>query len=237
MAYRVVKYPSKQRKCVRMENKKIQITDFDKAHSYLQINTVKGFKYIDRAGELVNFFHRDNTPPQFNMNMQGLVIRTPFKGVSDFKISSDSVWMKCEPSLSSADTIATFSEKSSSVLEILEVSDLNRIGWRTEFLYIINDEKKYAGFFERLVQVAGIGEAEINSKITTGSDLKAYLRFSPALRRADNKQILVFDIDVYKEGTLKNTEIKSTLIQFWDYVKDENGFFKTVNGFVEKLNA
>ena len=28
--------------------------------SFFQINTIKGFKYVDRAGEIVNAYHKNN---------------------------------------------------------------------------------------------------------------------------------------------------------------------------------
>ena len=219
--------------------KHLQITDFEKQESFLQVNTIKGFKYIDRAGELVNFFHSpDNKPPKFNMNMQGLVLSAPEPGIQEFKISPDNIWMKGDPKLDAIHTISTFNEKALAVLKILEVNEISRIGWRTVFSYLFDDEEKLKAFFNKLLQIPGIGESEIHAKLETGKDFKAHLRFFPAVKASDNKKFLIFDIDVYKEGSaLKVSDLKPSLTSFWDYIKSPDGFFRTVNGFAEKFNG
>ena len=51
-----------------------KINNLVNAESFLQVNFVKGYKYVDRAGEIVNYFHTsDKKAPNFVMNLQGLI--------------------------------------------------------------------------------------------------------------------------------------------------------------------
>ena len=62
--------------------------------SFLQINTIKGFKYVDRAGEIVNAYHKNNLPPQFLMGQNGLVIGQPKDKIDELKVTAQIIWAK-----------------------------------------------------------------------------------------------------------------------------------------------
>ena len=62
--------------------------------SFMQINTVKGFKYIDKAGEIVNQYHTENIVPNFEMNLNGLIIKEPKSKIYELKITSQMIWAK-----------------------------------------------------------------------------------------------------------------------------------------------
>ena len=51
------------------------ITDLKLQNSFYQLNLIKGFKYVDKAGEIVNLYHNGNKPPEFNM---GFKVRISF---------------------------------------------------------------------------------------------------------------------------------------------------------------
>jgi len=60
--------------------------------SFIQINTIKGFKYVDRAGEIVNAYHKNNSAPQFQMGLNGLVIEQPKDKIDELKINAQVIW-------------------------------------------------------------------------------------------------------------------------------------------------
>jgi hypothetical protein len=51
-----------------------KLNKLNNPESFIQINMIKGFKYIDNAGENVNAYHKNNPAPQFNMGLNGLII-------------------------------------------------------------------------------------------------------------------------------------------------------------------
>ncbi len=77
-----------------MSNKIQKISKLKRSESFIQINTVKGFKYIDRAGEIVNLYHKKNVPPPFNMGLNGLVIDQPKDKIAELKVTPQMIWMK-----------------------------------------------------------------------------------------------------------------------------------------------
>ncbi|MDP2933714.1 MAG: hypothetical protein Q8N81_06325, partial [bacterium] len=54
-----------------------KLNKLNNPESFIQINTIKGFKYVDKAGEIVNAYHKKNAAPQFAMGLNGLVIEQP----------------------------------------------------------------------------------------------------------------------------------------------------------------
>ena len=69
-----------------------KINKLKSIESFVQVNFVKGYKYVDRAGELVNFFYIDDAP-KFAMNLRGLTIYTPNQKIEEIKVSSESFWV------------------------------------------------------------------------------------------------------------------------------------------------
>jgi hypothetical protein len=55
--------------------------------SFIQVNTIKGYKYVDRAGEIVNFYYKNNSAPKFIMGLNGLSIEEPKEKIDELKIT------------------------------------------------------------------------------------------------------------------------------------------------------
>jgi len=71
-----------------MSDKIKKIGKLSYAESFLQLNTIKGYEYIDRAGRIVNEYHTpEDNPPEFIMSLEGLVIRNPKPKIIELKVS------------------------------------------------------------------------------------------------------------------------------------------------------
>lgn len=117
-----------------MNSKISSIGDLKNIESFLQINFIKGYKYVDRAGEIVNKFHKSNLPPAFQMNLEGLIIENPEDLVKSVKISSNVFWAHFnEPN--SFEWIENYFTKNSNIItNLLDVTEVSRIGWRNHFI-------------------------------------------------------------------------------------------------------
>lgn len=110
--------------------------------SFIQANFVKGYSYIDKAGELVNKFHINDKPPIFSMNLDGLVILDPDEKTKEIKISPLNFWAHyVNPN--SLDQIAhIYSEKMDLIHETLRPEGYSRLGWRNYFIAELDSEAK-----------------------------------------------------------------------------------------------
>ena len=104
-----------------MNNMIQKLNKLKNPESFIQINTVKGFKYIDKAGEIVNIYHRKETVPVFSMNLNGLAIQTPKEKINELRITPQIIWMKFTE-IDSLDMILNlFNTESESILDILVI--------------------------------------------------------------------------------------------------------------------
>lgn len=120
--------------------KKIQ--NLNNAESFLQVNFLKGYKYIDKAGEIVNYFYKNNIEPKFSMNPQGLDIFEPEEGVDAMKITPKTFWAHFLQPGSFEQVENFFSSEFIEIMRILEIEKVSRIGWRNYFVYEFNTDKQ-----------------------------------------------------------------------------------------------
>ena len=80
--------------------------------SFIQVNTIKGFKYVDKAGEIVNAYHKNNSAPQFQMGLNGLVVEQPKDKIDELRVTAQVIWAKFSE-INSLDLISTLFAKES----------------------------------------------------------------------------------------------------------------------------
>lgn len=110
------------------------ITDLKLLYSFYQINLIKGYKYIDKAGEIVNLYCKEVKPPDFDMGLSGLNIKHPTKYIEVIKYSSDRMWIKFI-NTDTVDQVAQFIKEPISIIkDVQEIKNVSRIGIRNIFL-------------------------------------------------------------------------------------------------------
>ena len=211
-----------------------KLGELKKIKSFIQINTIKGFKYVDRAGEIVNRYCKNDKAPEFVMNLQGLNIKKPIEKISEIKISSNVIWCFFEEIDTFDSLIYLFNTESSNILEILDINKVSRIGWRNHFVYEcknIEEQKKYLNKF----QISdNLKMYNISFKIDTKKDFEANLFIQPVVKEDKEYKTygLFFDIDIYKCGEIDIDNIKNILSEYNSYLKDNEGFLKILNEIV-----
>ena len=207
-----------------------KLNKLNNPESFMQINTIKGFKYIDKAGELVNLYHKNNTAPQFSMGLSGLLINEPKDKIDELKITSQVVWAKFTK-IDSLDMISSlFAKETEQILKILEVEKVSRIGWRNYFVYEFQDKAKQDEYLKKFTAIDNAKPSILRFEIETGKDFGANLIIQPVVKNDTNKTPgVLFDVDVFKNGEIEAKDTSSILKSFRQYLADENGFLNVVN--------
>jgi len=202
--------------------------------SFIQINTIKGFKYIDRAGEIVNAYHKNNSAPQFQMGLNGLVIEQPKDKIEQLKVTAQVIWAKFSE-IDSLDSISNlFAKESESILKILEVDKVSRIGWRNYFVYEFINKEKQEGYLKKFTVIQDTKPTIIRLEIKTGKDFGANLTLQPVIKNDRNKTPgILFDVDIFQNGEFEPEDISRLLKEFRQYLANENGFLSVVNNTFE----
>lgn len=198
--------------------------------SFIQVNTIKGFKYVDRAGEIVNAYHRNNSAPQFQMDLGGLIIVRPIDKIEELKITSQVIWAKFSD-IDSLDFIATlFSKEAENILNILEVEKISRVGWRNYFVHEFLNKEKQKEYLEKFAVIENTKPSVIRLEVKTDKDFNANLVIQPVIKNDTEKTHgILFDIDIFQNGEIEPKNISKLLREFRQYFTDENGFLNLVN--------
>lgn len=198
--------------------------------SFIQINTIKGFKYIDKAGEVVNKYHHKETAPVFSMGLNGLVIQTPKEKISELKITPQIIWMKFTEIDSLDMVLNLFNTESKSILEILDIDTVSRVGWRNYFIHEFNNQESQEKYFKNLTKFKNGSLAIARFDIDTKKDFKANLMIQPVIKNDENKTPgVLFDIDIFQTGKITNADISKVLNNFKEYLKNSADFLTILN--------
>lgn len=200
--------------------------------SFLQINTIKGFKYVDKAGELINHYHLDDKIPQFRMDLNGLIISNPIEKIDEMKISSEVIWAK-STEVDSLDMVSRiFTNNAQTILSILEVDKISRIGWRNHFVFEFSNREKQVQFFQRLLSINNdnFKLGVINFKIMTDKIFEVNLLLQPVIKNDEKRTPgVLFDVDIYQTKDLQVDTIRQIFKNFRSYLSDSDGFLNIIN--------
>lgn len=192
--------------------------------SFIQVDFLKGYKYVDKAGELVNSYYIDDQEPQFSMSMAELQIK-PLDGVTEeVKISPKAFWSHyLLPN--SLDQIATsFQKNTERVLKILEVETIKRIGWRNYFIYELgeNQEAEREQILGKFALDTGLTLENMTFK-TSHNEYKFNVTITKASRKSEShRPAILIDIDIYQdELNIRPNEISKKMDVFRKELQDK----------------
>jgi hypothetical protein len=217
-----------------MKNIINKIGNLKNSQSFFQINTIKGFKCIDKAGEIINYYHNGDKPPIYQMNhLNGLlIIYTPKVKIDTLRVTSEAICAKFSD-VDSLDSISDiFVKESEEIMKILEIKTFARIGWRNNFIYEVGDRTNLSKVYEYLNKYSTDGNlkvSDIKFEIETKTDFKAVLIVKAVIKNDNNTVGLLFDIDTYKAEAMNISEITKYIDKFKTYLRAEDKFIKIVN--------
>ena len=207
-----------------------KLNKLNNPESFIQINTIKGFKYVDKAGEIVNAYHKKNIAPQFAMGLNGLVIEQPKDKIDQLKVTAQVIWEKYSE-IDSLDMILNlFSADAEKILKILEVEKISRVGWRNYFVYEFPSKEKQDEYLKKFTVIDNTNPSLVRLEIKTGKDFSANLMIQPVIKNdTDKTHGVLFDVDIFQNGEFEIQNISKSLKEFRQYLADENGFLSVIN--------
>jgi hypothetical protein len=198
--------------------------------SFIQADFVKGFKYVDKAGEIVNMFYEGNTPPVFEMNLNGLTIQNIDKQTREIKISPFSFWAHFTEPGSLYDIFSLFEKKLEAIVPILSPAGFRRLGWRNYFVHEFSSEKEREKVLikflpNKLLEFNEISLTSKTEKISSQISIKKVFKKSPSKTAA-----LLLDVDhfISYEDSVDLRRIEADLREIKSYL-DSQDFLGVVN--------
>ncbi|MFC1616103.1 hypothetical protein ACFL21_03100 [Patescibacteria group bacterium] len=195
-----------------MSNDLKKINNLNLAESFLQVDFIKGFKYIDKAGEIINAFHQGNKAPFVSgIGIEGLIINDPDSNTKTVKVSPSMFWAHFLSPGSLDLANSQFEEKLGIIFDILDIEKIKRIGWRNYFIKEISNEverdkitKKFSPSDDIVFQ-GGLFSCELK-------DIEINIRINK-VQKDDATPALLFDIDCYQknEDGIKVEEVNAKL--------------------------
>lgn len=181
------------------------ILSFDKlqkhANIFIQLNLLKGYQLLDRSGAIINLFYKDNKPPIFHMDQNGLVIAEPAIGIQSLTINvqNQSIHAALLYDESFNTIIDEFIKKVKAITEVLGVESVIRSGLRTSFTHYFENEQDFKNYFEERIGLKDFINASIVLKTKVNDDYLAKVSIVPIENTIDGKKGVLFDTDIYSE--------------------------------------
>ena len=181
-----------------MSSEITKITKLNITESFLQVNFEKGYKYVDKAGQLVDSFYLGDIEPEFNMSSNGLILRHKEGVFEEVKINPKNVWVHYK----SPDTLDMIANNYLDILKrvcvTISADNFSRVGWRTYFVKEFNTQEDRDKVLQKfslhksLQFKTGIFEGEVNN-------FSMNFFVSKVLVESGEDRGLLIDIDLYKK--------------------------------------
>ena len=197
-----------------MSKKKIKkINNLKNAESFLQINYIKGNKYVDKAGEFINELYDGEKEPLHALTPTGAVIQLNEK--EEVKVGPLNLWIHFVNPDSLEIQKQRFIDIFEKVDSIFTPGKYTRIGWRIYFIFEYDETPKilstdfYGGDFE---------EISFRKKI---GDISLRINISKVVNNETNQNAIRFDIDFYKKLDAQDINITADLSEILVAIKSE----------------
>lgn len=206
--------------------------------SFMQINYLHGFKFIDRAGELVNLFYTEKQEPPYQMTQRELVIKEKIDDFRSYKIAVNNLWYHDSNPQNLGNLSDIFIKKSEDILKILEINEITRIGWRNYFVYEFQSLEDKNKIFSKLTFLESLELLNLCFKKSI-NDYFCNFNIQGAEKQDRTKTpAIIFDVDcfnIYKE-TIRQEDIIGELKAMKDlFYSDE--FLVVINSILNPMEA
>ena len=203
------------------------ITDLKLQDSFYQLNLIKGFKYIDKAGEIVNLYYEGDKPPNLNVGIDGLYLKSPEEYIEVLKYSSDRLWMKFDK-INTIDQVIQFIRKPINITkDIQKVEIISRIGWRNIFLIeLINTQE--VNNIEKILEIIP-NTNTLSFRIThSKNEIKSVIEIELLVsKKEENKKALQINADAFIQENIKIDDVAKRTKEIMQYFK--NDFIELIN--------
>jgi hypothetical protein len=108
------------------------MTDTILAKVFCQVDTVRGFRYLDDAGKIMNRYA--DAFPDFNVGITGLTMKNPGGVIEELRVSATQIWIAFDHPPDSDDLRRDAVAHLLSIADLIGVSHAKRFGLRTHRL-------------------------------------------------------------------------------------------------------
>jgi hypothetical protein len=118
----------------------MRLADLTLADAFFQVNLVKGYRYLDTAGRIMNDF--DDRFKEMEVGLQGLNMRAPADPedhLLEMRISAEQIWLHYGVGTPWTELRQEIPRLVERIAGVLEVSSFKRRGFRTMLLYPVED--------------------------------------------------------------------------------------------------
>lgn len=205
-----------------MNNVVNRISDLKMHESFIQVDIFKGYIYLDKEGDVINSFFKNNEPPKFTVAGDGITFLNTDNVTDELKVTTNSIWGHYK-SFDTLDQVSTsFSNNFNKVMSAVGFKQFTRIGWRTYFVkeYSTVDEVKEV--MKKLSKIDGeITNVLFKKELPDGLKLNGSVL--PVLRKEEGTYGILIDLDCFiRFDEPENViAIKSILKNIRDFYKTD----------------
>lgn len=197
--------------------KKISPQDLIMSEAYsVQVDTIKGFTYLDNVGAIINSFYKDKVPPTLQSNSNEIIILNPDAGISQIKINSLSIWASLQSSFDKKATIERFAERVKSISKIIDTHKFSRIGIRQQYIYVFSNEAERKKYFESIINIKDFSSLAFTLTCEIEENFLTKINVYPAEKIDTNEKAICVDSDIYTNNLVVSNDLKKTLVSISD---------------------
>ncbi|WP_353852905.1 hypothetical protein [Dehalobacter restrictus] len=183
-----------------------KLNNLKNVESFVQISYLKGFKYIDKAGEILNRYQGSKGEIEYNISSERLIIKKPLAGLEDLKVSNIDIWAHFVEPSNLGKIKQVYLKEFNSIIDIVDVGTVERIGWRNFFVIDIEKGKNTDG----ILPVKDMHFVEVTMKKTMGAiNLNCIVK--PLSKVKEDSKAILFDIDVFFMEQIDCNEVSSKM--------------------------
>ncbi len=179
--------------------------------AFFQLDTVRGYRYIDDAGRIINKYEVE-FPEAIVAGLQGLRMANSGATVEELKVSSHKIWLSFNRPATPAYVSDNAIRIGRDIAKMIAVTHASRFGLRFEYVMSVDDAETaarrcaaviYAEPFLPPASEVSTFEAMVETKV---DDIEMAMRVHPVMRAegAKDEDIpefgMMFDMDFYRRG-------------------------------------
>lgn len=177
-----------------MSDKITKISKLKNLETFIQINYLKGFKYIDKVGEILNLYQKESGAIAYDMSPDRLIIPKPTPQITEIKISNVDFWYHNNEPTNLGEVARIFINEAKNVLSIISPKEATRIGWRNYYVYELKSKQTNINSLSKINKAA---IQEISLQKDLNDDVKATVRIKLLKKKETEEIVLFIDLDVY----------------------------------------
>lgn len=211
-----------------------KLNELKHTDSFMQINFLRGFKYIDRAGEIMNSFYKESNEPPYRMEQRQLIVKYAPDDPKTYRIAVDNVWYHDADPNNLGQLSDSFRQKIQELLGITEVTEVTRTGWRNYFICELSDEQEKKNILTKAVPSIDTELAELRFQKTFG-EFSCSVNIRGATKTDEKKTpAIIFDVDCFRtfDNPVDASEAGSQFDQMRKLLQSDQ-FLMTFNNFLK----